>query len=87
MTTFRMPEQACPCCAYKLDAASSIWTEDRPTPGDYTVCLKCRAILRWDYAMRIYEANGEELRQLDMETLGKLARIKGAISRMWAEQN
>jgi hypothetical protein len=46
--TFRVKEQACPWCWWKLDAATNI-TEggsvDPPVSGDVTVCIGCAAVL------------------------------------------
>lgn len=46
--TFRMPVCHCPHCGYKLDAASVPGNKGkRPIPGDFSVCLKCAAVLRF----------------------------------------
>jgi hypothetical protein len=36
-----------PCCGYEVDAATGLDHEEAPTPGDYTICLNCGAVLRF----------------------------------------
>ncbi|MCP4900180.1 MAG: hypothetical protein GY906_24680 [bacterium] len=38
----------CPHCKHHLDAATNLQSEERPAPGDMTVCINCAAILRFD---------------------------------------
>jgi hypothetical protein len=40
MTT-RVPKATCPNCKEQLNSASSLETEEGPSPGDMTMCLYC----------------------------------------------
>lgn len=41
----------CPCCFGVLSAATCLTDEVRPEPGDYTVCIYCASVLRFDGQM------------------------------------
>lgn len=84
---FMMTPQPCPACGYKLDAATSLYSEYAPVPGDLTICLKCRTVLCWDPQMRVYIPSREELKRQDIDTLIQLKEISMAIVRMRAAQN
>ena len=43
-----MRPSPCPVCGRVLDAASMVGGEGRPKPGDFTVCMYCSSILRFD---------------------------------------
>lgn len=49
-----VPESPCPSCKRVFDAAHSHERPDaRPMPGDWSVCIACAAILRFDDALRL----------------------------------
>jgi hypothetical protein len=45
--TGRTPLRFCPVCFCKLDAFTNLTGMDLPVPGDFTICIKCRSILRF----------------------------------------
>ena len=62
--TPRTPDALCPHCGYELDAASPTSHPDTaPSPGDFSVCACCAAVLRF----------GEDLRPRALE-FGELER-------------
>lgn len=73
---FRVPPQKCPVCSYMLDAASKVIGDGPPEPDDFTFCLLCSALLRWDPAMRLHKVTRAEMRELDIDTLAALANTK-----------
>lgn len=54
-TNHRIKVRLCLCCGDMLDCATQIVKEDRvdeePTPGDYSVCLKCGYVMVFDEAL------------------------------------
>lgn len=56
-----MKAAACPACGKVCDAATGISGAVRPKPGDYTVCLGCAAILRFDEEFALIRAKTVEL--------------------------
>jgi hypothetical protein len=59
MTTVRLPPQFCPVCFTMLDAATNMTSEGPPVPGDFTICIGCRSILKFGPEM------GRELSSLE----------------------
>jgi len=45
MFTTKINDSNCPVCGYELNRLSSITHEEKPRPGDCTVCLKCTSFL------------------------------------------
>ncbi len=49
MLTTRVPASLCPVCGYMLDSVESITNpDDKPDPGDFTVCMGCARVLQFD---------------------------------------
>jgi hypothetical protein len=51
MRTTHVPPSTCPSCGALLDAASA--RDARPSPGDYSICVKCLAVARFDAGLRL----------------------------------
>jgi hypothetical protein len=45
--TGRTPLALCPVCFQKLDAYTNLTGHDKAEPGDYTICIGCRSVLRF----------------------------------------
>lgn len=75
----RLPVSRCPRCRYTMDAATSATRRHAtPTPGDYSVCLACAAILRFadDLTLRACSVDEQrELERADPELAKQLGRI------------
>jgi hypothetical protein len=77
-------ERHCPKCGYTFTA---VGTGDGrpasdPTPGDFTVCMKCIAVLVFDSSMALRELTTEELWRLTREEVRDLSNMKGRIAYM-----
>ena len=70
---------ACPMCRYTLDAASQLGGNAAPKPGDFSVCLNCGALLRFNLDLSLAMALVQELDALDAETRTTLLRARSAI--------
>ena len=45
MKDHRTPPAACLDCGYAVDAAAGMTTDNRPDPGDISICLMCGHIM------------------------------------------
>lgn len=58
----------CPVCHCHLDGYGAVSTEPTedwdPKPGDYTVCLKCATVLRYEIGMQYSQATRDDLKEL-----------------------
>lgn len=52
MSSYLGHEDACPICFHELDSATDIVGNDKPKPGDLSVCLYCAELLVFDDALR-----------------------------------
>lgn len=55
--TTHTPVSFCPACGYTLDAASSFDEAAAPSAGDFSVCIACAAVLRFDRELRLRAAS------------------------------
>ena len=63
----------CPVCFTRLDSAASFDTENPPKPGDFTVCLECSSVLRYDDVLGVIASSLDEC---PIELRARLARVK-----------
>ena len=84
----RLGVSLCPHCGYKLDAATSLTSNRRPSPGDWTVCMECTGLLVFDVFLRpgvappgLFEADCKT----NWDLRPNILRIQREITRMWAK--
>lgn len=58
---YRLQEDHCPQCDRILDSETSFNTEEKPSPGDNTVCLYCLSVLRFDEHLKLKLLSVDEL--------------------------
>jgi hypothetical protein len=81
--TTRVAEAACPYCSHKLDAVSSVGAEVTPEPGDFTVCIECCNVLRFDANMQLCKS---ALTDIPMHSRLNFAKIVKHCGEMRAER-
>lgn len=74
-----LPASHCPDCGAILDAATSIEKDQRPAPGDVTVCFKCTSFLQFDDNMQLKTLPSSELRELPSDIRNILFKARKAI--------
>ena len=73
MKTSAIPEQECPCCGHRFNAA----TNDKlysPKPYDISICINCASILQFDTELALHEIDIEKL--YDLEEFSDNERIE-----------
>lgn len=69
----RVPPCLCPRCGQLLDAATDATLEGKyPSPGDFSVCLKCAAVLVFTDNFKLRLATSLELATFPKETVTEL---------------
>lgn len=81
----RLPTSACPTCGYEMDSASSVGRKATPKPGDFSLCMRCGAVLRFDAELRLEPATSDELTELDEEGRTTLLRAQAVIRKLRPE--
>lgn len=66
-------------CGYKFDCASDVEENNRPRPGDFTLCLNCGEIFVFDENMRCNQPTIDEIKNLDAKTWNLLERAQRLI--------
>lgn len=67
----------CPQCAAEMTGATDPQNEDSaPSPGDFSVCLYCAAVLCFNDDMTVRDAADEDLDDLPGDLLAKLAHMR-----------
>lgn len=63
-TTHEMKPTSCPDCGYVFDRATGKAGGKGPGEGDFSVCVNCGAVLRFDADLRANQASEHELAEL-----------------------
>ncbi len=75
-----LPEDNCPVCKKKFDRASPPGDEQiQPVPGDYTVCIGCGAMLKFDPDMKHVLIGNKELTTMPEDTFNQLFNLSMTI--------
>lgn len=77
---------ACPICGYVLTASTGIGRSPAPAAGDFSVCVECAEILRFDSDMTLVPAVRSEIEALDTGTFYQLARVQNAVREVRRER-
>lgn len=67
MLTTDTPPNLCPHCGYLLDQATAAYGDHTPSPGDWSICIRCAAILRFDADLKYEAVTEAELAKLAVE--------------------
>lgn len=62
-----MPPSTCPACTTRQNMATGIAVDRKPTPGDYTVCYACAALLHFNDQLQLARLPAQELIDMDPE--------------------
>jgi hypothetical protein len=77
MHPLRIAASPCPQCFHKLDAIDSVGENavvtPPPEPGDFTICIACSSVLRFDENMRLVLSC---LSEVPIEIRARLAFVK-----------
>lgn len=89
MRTTELPQpQKCPACGYQFTDATALNTNERPSPGDWTICIGCTAILRfYGHTLEMRRASPADVAELHPENVAEIAAIRRAIRRIKASRN
>lgn len=79
MKTTAMPTSACPTCGYVMDQASSVEGEATPKTGDFSVCMRCGELLRFNAALHVRLASDTEVNALPKNLREMLYRTRRAV--------
>lgn len=75
MSTTQVPECTCPCCGYKLSAATPVEGTHNPRPGDVSVCLNCGHMLQFTDNLSVKSVTEDEFITFPLETQSVLTRV------------
>lgn len=75
MKTTRHKTSRCPHCGHKLDASSSVNSDDPPLSGDFTICWGCASPLRYNWDLTVRPCPPWELAELEPPARLRLLRM------------
>lgn len=61
MDTLYTTPQLCPICGYTLEGHTNTSGSGGPEPGDFTICMACAGILRYDVGLKVYAITLDEV--------------------------
>ena len=83
--TIDTPEDHCPACGYKTDAAACVGEDASPSPGDLSICANCCAWLVFDAALQLQPVSGQLLHHVHTDPFCRLT--EQALRMRKAERN
>lgn len=86
MTVALKSAPVCPFCGYVFSHATSVKGAEAPQPGDFSVCISCVGIARFDDELKLVASSLNEAE--DAELRDTLVRTMAAVreARMWAKR-
>lgn len=69
MKTFEMDEFRCVNCGEWINSASAIRHEHKPSEGDVTICLYCKAVMVFNADLSLRNPTTEELAEIEKSNL------------------
>ncbi len=81
----RVKPSACPSCAYVMDCATCVFDKTAvPKPDDFSVCLACGEVLRFDEDMELQRLVRSDVDVLDTQPLlrRQIRQVMVAIKRV-----
>jgi hypothetical protein len=75
----RTPLSPCPVCDTQIDAATAAFSMQSPNPGDFSICVECGAVLRYDGELQLRWVSWEELEALPLELFREIAIAQQAL--------
>lgn len=63
-TDRRIAESECINCHAKLDGATSVGCDESPSPGDFSVCIKCGHLMAFGHDLQFRELTEAEMHQI-----------------------
>lgn len=77
-TDHTIPESSCPFCGATMSGACNLFGEEGPSPGDFTICIECEAVLTFDQGYHLRAATDAELKEIASDP--RLKRIIDAFA-------
>jgi hypothetical protein len=60
----------CPACGYEVDSATAAdGSDDEPAVGDYTICFRCRRVLKFGYDFQLERLTNDEFAKFKQDML------------------
>jgi hypothetical protein len=57
---FVTPKAECAHCGYKIDRAANTVRNEKPHPGDFTICMACAKVLVFNEDLKLRKPSPEE---------------------------
>jgi DNA-directed RNA polymerase subunit RPC12/RpoP len=76
----------CPRCGYRVEMATGLGHRKRPRPGDFSLCLRCGQLLRFDHEFEPVMAFERELEQLSDRQRALIARARAELPKLWGNR-
>lgn len=80
MNSTKVPDDVCPTCEHKIDAATPANGVSIPSPGDITICCYCGEFLTYDESMKHLKLSVEDFVELDLDTRNMLSKARQSIN-------
>jgi hypothetical protein len=74
-----LPLGVCKVCGYVMDAATETKGNGRPSPGDFSLCLKCGELYVFDESMQIVEPTIAQLTVVPIDVAAEIRRAQRLI--------
>ena len=80
MKTTDLRSQSCVRCGYRMDAASSMFDDATPSPGDFTVCINCGKVMRFGPQLELQDVPTEDMLAIPAEVAHQIRQIQAGVT-------
>ena len=77
------PENRCPRCCKKLDAATTLSNHEKPKEGDLSVCFYCGQLMKFSSDGSLLPLEENDLKMLTDEVRKELLSVKAQVLTYW----
>lgn len=75
MKHFKTPLNLCAVCNHELDGATQVGGENKPNPGDVSICVRCANVAVFDDDLKLRQPTAEEQKLFDEDLLISEAKV------------
>lgn len=82
MKSHQLHRDICPHCGYQPDTATGIDSDERPQPGNLSVCINCTGMLYFDDNLILQKLDEARFNALDEKTKKELQFMVQMLGRL-----
>lgn len=75
MKAHQVEKQKCPTCGQENNAASCLYSDDAPRPGDASICIKCQGVHVFTSSLTLQPITEKDIEGMPLDAVSQLQRL------------